>query len=60
MVLQRLGVGFLHAFENFYDDGREAVCIEVDFLVVGYLSDVTTSKMSVWSFVNRSVSSDLT
>jgi hypothetical protein len=42
MVRQSLGVaGLLHVFEDFDDDGGVAVRVEVDFLVVGDLADLT-------------------
>jgi hypothetical protein len=47
MVLQGFGVGFLDPLENFHDDGREAVGVEVDFLVVGDLAEVARADTSV-------------
>jgi hypothetical protein len=44
MVLQRLGIGLLHALQDLDDDGREAVGVEVDFLVVGDLAEVAKRK----------------
>jgi hypothetical protein len=42
MVRQSLGIaGLLHVFEDFDDDGGVAVRVEVDFLVVGDLADLT-------------------
>ena len=47
MVLQSFGVGFLDPLEDFHDDGREAVGVEVDFLVVGDLAEVARADTSV-------------
>jgi len=44
MVLQSFGVGFLDPLQNLDDDGREAVGVEVDFLVVGDLAEVARKK----------------
>ena len=44
VVLQRLfvvlGLRFIDALEDVEDDAREAIAVEVDFLVVGDLADV--------------------
>lgn len=44
MVFKGLVIGFLHALHNLDDDGREAVAVEVDFLVVGDLADVARKR----------------
>jgi hypothetical protein len=46
VVLQGFGVGFLDSFEDFDDDGGEAVGVEVDFLVVGDLAEIAVGGMS--------------
>lgn len=46
MVLQSFRIRLLDSFQNFHDDGREAVGVEVYFLVVGDLADVA-GKLSV-------------
>jgi hypothetical protein len=40
MVLQRLIIRLLLSLQNLDDDRREAVAVEVHFLVVGDLADV--------------------
>jgi hypothetical protein len=41
MILQGLDIiRFLHALQDFHDDGCKAVLVEPDFLVVGNLADV--------------------
>jgi hypothetical protein len=44
MVLQRFVVGLLLPLQDLDDDRREAVAVEVDFLVVGDLADVAVGK----------------
>jgi hypothetical protein len=46
VVLQGFGVGFLDSFEDFDDDGGEAVGVEVDFLVIGDLAEIAVGGMS--------------
>jgi hypothetical protein len=40
VVFQSFRIGFLDSLQDFDDDGREAVGVEVDFLVVGDLAEV--------------------
>jgi hypothetical protein len=44
VVLDGFGVGLLDSLEDFHDDGREAVGVEVDFLVVGDLAEVARER----------------
>ena len=39
-------IGFMNSFENVDDDTSKAVCVEVDFLVIGDLADLTISNVS--------------
>ena len=44
MVLQRLIIRLLLPLQNLHDDRREAVAVEVHFLVVGDLADVAVKR----------------
>jgi hypothetical protein len=46
VVLKSFVIRQIHSLQNLNDDGREAVAVEVDFLVVGDLADVAVRKVS--------------
>jgi hypothetical protein len=51
MVLQRLGIRVLDSLQDFHDDGREAVGVEVDFLVVWDLAEVAKGEDKLDYFI---------
>ena len=44
---QSFGVGLLNSFQNIDNDACETVCIEIDFLVVWYLSNLAVHVLAV-------------
>jgi hypothetical protein len=44
VILQCLSIRLLDSLQNFHDDGREAVGVEVDFLVVGDLAEIANER----------------
>lgn len=54
MELQRLLIAALvHVLQDLKDDARVALCVQVDFLVVGDLPDLTVRGLVVWLVLGR-------
>lgn len=41
MEIQRFIICLIDSLEDVEDNAGEAICIEIDFLIVGYLTDLT-------------------